>query len=70
MTSPRDAAYILKTKKGTTTAEENANARLIMAAPALLDALKAVVSAMDYDSHAKGMKAARAAIAKAEGRTS
>ena len=43
------------------------NARLIAAAPDLLDALKAWVSAADDDADYAAMKKAEAAIAKAEG---
>ena len=61
------------------TAENEANARLIAAAPDLLEALSELVAAGDYwlkaDDEVKAMlrfgeadKAARAAIAKAEGR--
>ena len=60
-------------------AQNRANARLIAAAPELLDALRELIAAGDYcittDDDAKAMlrfgdahKAARAAIAEAEGR--
>lgn len=48
--------------------ENEANARLIAAAPELLEALKALVNCPDYKGiNTHEMNAARAAIAKAEG---
>lgn len=52
-------------------AEVEANARLIAAAPELLDALRSAVGAMEVLDHPKGYGAllkAQNAIAKAEGR--
>lgn len=54
------------------TEEDRANARLIAAAPDMLDALKAYIAADesgDHDSFVNAYEGARAAIAKAEGET-
>lgn len=48
-------------------AASEANARLIAAAPELLEALKAALPALEYLDDEEALKVARAVIAKAEG---
>lgn len=68
-----DVGYIIKTCEGEQQAIQHANARLIAAAPELLEALQAIVkSLVDQDDegmieHAQQMIDARVAIAKATG---
>lgn len=62
-----------KAKRGeayrTPCADRDANARLIAAAPELLEALKELSFDAFEDAHPEAVKKARAAIAKAEGQT-
>lgn len=51
-------------------AEVKANARLIAAAPDLLEACKVLVELFPESEQIRGMESVRAAIAKAEGRAS
>lgn len=61
----------LRRAESTLRAEVEANARLIAAAPDLLDALIEIVSADDaHELTQKHIESARAAIAKATGQTS
>ena len=46
---------------------EGPDARLIVAAPDLLEALQSLTTAVDYEAYGKALSKARAAIAKATG---
>lgn len=56
-----------KRAEGQPLAQHQANARLIAAAPELLNALQELLHDAFEDAHPEGVKKARAAIAKAEG---
>lgn len=75
MTSTYSDEWAIKIKKGRLVIAEvpckvfsshRANARLIAAAPELLEALKVVVDDLMYKDHARVIDLARAVIAKAE----
>ena len=64
---------VLRTWGGATKAEEEANARMAASAPEMLEALRAIMPYLEEDPDDEGdynarVRAARAAIAKAEGK--